>query len=131
MSYQDSLAGLASASTTTTTTSVRRGSDIPRRKAGFGPPPSTPSRTLTLAAAKSILHEEEDDEGRGHVSAATFTPLRSKVKGTEDEQSGGEVTETEEEDRDGKQENVVVCLRCVALESLLSLLAGDLSSLSL
>lgn len=113
MSYQDSLAGLSSAPTTT---SVRRESDIPRRKAGFGPPPpSTPSRTLlagAAAAAKPILHEEEED-GRGLVSAATVTPLRSKVNGTEGDQSGGEVTETEEEDRDGKQENVVVCLRCV------------------
>lgn len=111
MSYQDSLAGLSSASTTTTT-GVRRESDIPRRKAGFGPPPSTPSRTLAGAAARAILHEGEEEDGRGHVSAATVTPFRSKVKGTEEEQSEGEVTETEEEDRDGKQENVVVCLRC-------------------
>ena len=114
VSYQDSLAGLSSASTTTT--SVRRESDIPRRKAGFGPPrppPSTPSRTLTGAAAKPILHEGEEDDRRGHVSGVTVTPLRSRVKGTEQGQSGGEVTETEEEDRDGKQENVVVCLRCV------------------
>lgn len=105
------MAGLSSASTTTT--SVRRESDIPRRKAGFGPlPPSTPSRILGVgAAAKPILHEEEDGEGRGHVSAVRSTPFGKKVKGTEEEQSGAEATETEEEDRDGKQENVVVCLR--------------------
>lgn len=65
------------------------------------------------AAAKPILHEEEDGEGRGHVSAVRSTPFGKKVKGTEEEQSGAEATETEEEDRDGKQENVVVCLRCV------------------
>ncbi|GAA5986956.1 hypothetical protein JCM10908_000968 [Rhodotorula pacifica] len=106
VSYQDSLAGLSASTITTTHTAVRRESDIPRRKAGFGPP-STPSRNA--ANRESTVHE--DDESGSSLSSTTPSGNLSRTREEEEEDRSGETTETEEEDRDGKQENVVVCLR--------------------
>ncbi|BGP47392.1 Kinesin-like protein kip2 [Rhodotorula kratochvilovae] len=91
------------------------GDDRPRRRPGFGSlTPSTPSRRV--AARESALTEaseadELDEDG----------PLRSSIveradevgatsSGDEAEDDGTE-TETEEDEKDGKRQNVVVCLR--------------------
>ncbi|BGP54833.1 Kinesin-like protein kip2 [Rhodotorula sphaerocarpa] len=82
--------------------SARRESDVPRRKAGFGPP-ATPMRSAG-PSAQTVFENEEGGAGLPLADA-------DGVAVREDGIASGETTETEEDDRDGKQENVVVCLR--------------------
>ncbi|KAJ8294689.1 Kinesin-related protein 4 [Rhodotorula toruloides] len=70
--------------------------DVPRRRAGFGPP-STPR------GSRPLLEDFESEDGR---RSSIVERAYEEVSGTE-----GEETETEEEEKDGKQQNVVVCLR--------------------
>ncbi|GAA6018610.1 hypothetical protein JCM11491_006164 [Sporobolomyces phaffii] len=96
---------------------------VPRRKAGFGPLTSPTKRTMR----RTDPHETETEGEGGFLTAeegalASFgratTGARAKLRDSiieksEDEDDGETATETEEveDDRDGKKENVVVCLR--------------------
>lgn len=102
LSYQDALAGVSAS--TSMNGSARRESDVPRRKAGFGPP-ATPMRSAG-PSAQTVFENEEGGAGLPLADA-------DGVAVREDGIASGETTETEEDDRDGKQENVVVCLRYV------------------
>ncbi|GAA5865939.1 hypothetical protein JCM3774_005528 [Rhodotorula dairenensis] len=107
VSYQDSLAGLSTPTAGGGGRSTpRRDSDIPRRKAGFGPP-STPSRAV-VARESILLESDEPCPSTGSEEGS----LHQNGLHSADEADNRQSSEaTEEEDRDGRQENVVVCLR--------------------
>ncbi|GAA6044376.1 hypothetical protein JCM8097_004902 [Rhodosporidiobolus ruineniae] len=87
--------------------------DVPRRRAGFG----------SLSGPGAAAAEETEDEAasftsRGEGRRSSIVERDEDSEGTETEdhatRSGeeeAEKTETEEDEKDGKQENVVVCLR--------------------
>lgn len=98
---------------------------VPRRRPGFGPLNKTPKRTTRGFDTET---ETEGEGGfltaeEGALTTAGGNGQNGRKTGSILERSEGEETseetetETEgvEDDRDGKKENVVVCLRSVSL----------------